>query len=281
MIMNFYRGEPEEGFSLAKISFRGICRLSLVPVRAADSDKSEMVTQLLFGDHYTVLEESENGKWLKIKIQYDNYEGWIDQKQHSQISEDYFFQINNLDYKISTEICTSILFRQHYLQVVLGSILPIASNELFRMEEQLDFKGTSKSLWEKKGYKFLKIIAMKYINAPYMWGGKTPFGIDCSGFTQQVYKICGYKLPRDAYQQALTGKIVADLEEAAPGDLAFFTNTQGRVFHVGIILEDNKIIHSSGKVKVDKIDENGIYDLEKNYYSHPLSSIRRIFKDLK
>lgn len=276
--MGHYKSEFDEAISSATVSFRGICRLSIIPVRASDSDKSEMVTQLLFGDHYTILEESKNGKWLKICIFFDGYEGWIDKKQHSLISEEFFFQINHLDYKICTDVSAQIQFKKQVLHVVLGSILPIASNELFRMEDELQYSGRAKSLWEKTGFKYFKEIALQYLNAPYLWGGKTPFGIDCSGFTQQVFKICGYKLPRDAYQQALVGKIVPDLDEAAPGDLAFFTNTEGRVYHVGIILEDNKIIHASGKVKIDLLDENGIYDVVNNIYSHPLSSLRRILK---
>ncbi|MDQ3394152.1 MAG: C40 family peptidase [Bacteroidota bacterium] len=276
--MGHFKIEFDEGISTPTVSFRGICRLSIVPVRSSDSDKSEMVTQLLFGDHYSVLEESENGKWLKIKIYYDDYEGWIDKKQHSFISEPFFYQINNLDYKICTDVTAKILFKKQVIHVVLGSILPMASNELFRMEDELQYSGGSKSIWEKRDYKFLKEVALQYLNTPYLWGGKSPFGIDCSGFSQKVFKICGYKLPRDAYQQALVGKIVPDIEDAAPGDLAFFTNTQGRVYHVGIILEDGNIIHASGKVKIEKIDENGIFDKENNVYSHPLSSLRRILK---
>jgi hypothetical protein len=276
--MSNYKLEFDEGISSSAVSFRGICRLSIVPVRATESDKSEMVTQLLFGDHYTILEESSNRKWLKIRIFYDEYEGWIDRKQHSLISEDFFYQISHLDYKICTDVTAKILFKKQDLHVVMGSILPMATNELFRLEDELQYSGNAKSLWEVRGYNFFKETALKFLNSPYLWGGKTPFGIDCSGFTQIVFKICGYKLPRDAYQQALVGTIVSDLEDAAPGDLAFFTNTKGRVFHVGIILDDKKIIHSSGKVKIDILDENGIFDVENQVYSHPLSSLRRILK---
>ncbi|MDQ3534734.1 MAG: C40 family peptidase [Bacteroidota bacterium] len=276
--MSNYKLEFDEGISSSAVSFRGICRLSIVPVRATESDKSEMVTQLLFGDHYTILEESSNRKWLKIRIFYDEYEGWIDRKQHSLISEDFFYQISHLDYKICTDVTAKILFKKQDLHVVMGSILPMATNELFRLEDELQYSGNAKSLWEVRGYNFFKETALKFLNTPYLWGGKTPFGIDCSGFTQIVFKICGYKLPRDAYQQALVGTIVSDLEDAAPGDLAFFTNTKGRVFHVGIILDDKKIIHSSGKVKIDILDENGIFDVENQVYSHPLSSLRRILK---
>lgn len=278
-MMDHLRFTLDERVHTSNVSFRGICRLNIVPVRALDSDKSELVTQLLFGDHYTILEESKSGKWIKIKVEYDEYEGWIDKKQHSSISEEYFFQINNLEYKICTDLVASILHKKSHLHVVLGSILPIATNELFRMEDQLQYNGSSKSLWEKKGYSYLEETALKFYNAPYLWGGKTPFGTDCSGFTQQVFKICGFKLRRDAYQQALVGTIISDLEEALPGDLAFFTNMQGRVYHVGIIMKDSKIIHSSGKVRIDQIDENGILDLEKKIYSHSLSSIRRILKN--
>lgn len=254
----------------------GVCRLSIVPVRALGSDKSEMVTQLLFGDHYSVLEYSNDRKWLKIKVYFDDYEGWIDAKQHHIISSEYFEQINNINSKITLDATSEILFEKQRIIVLMGSILPIATNELFKMEEQLAFSGKSKGLNDREGYDFLKEIALKYLHAPYLWGGKTPVGIDCSGFTQQVFKLCGYKLQRDARKQVHQGMAVASFEEHSPGDLGVFHNTEQKVNHVGIILEDNNIIHASGRVRVDKIDEVGIFNNDLNVHTHKLSAIRKI-----
>lgn len=257
-----------------EVSEKGICRLSIVPVRAEGNDRAEIVTQLLFGDHYEVLAVSENANWLRIKIHFDGYDGWIDKQQHYQISEAYFNQINNSDYKICTDITSSILFSKHHINIVLGSILPISTNEIFKVEEQLAFNGEAKSLSQRREFDFLKQIAFKYINAPYLWGGRSPFGIDCSGFVQNVFRISGYELPRDAYQQATFGEATADI---LPGDLAFFAKDE-KIDHVGICLGDGEIIHASGKVRVDSIDDAGIKHCDSGQLTHKLHSIRRILK---
>jgi cell wall-associated NlpC family hydrolase len=254
---------------------KGICRLGLVPVRAEAADTSEQVTQLLFGDHYEILEDSAGENWLKIRIHFDQYEGWIDTKQHTVISEEYYDQINNSDYKISLDIASSILHNKHRINILLASVLPISTSELFQIEEQLAYNGESKSLSQKRDFEYMKQIALMYLNAPYQWGGKTPFGIDCSGFTQQVFRICGYRLMRDASQQIKHGREVV-LNDALPGDLAFFQNEQGNITHVGIVWESAQIIHASGKVRIDQLDENGILNLTSNKHSHQLHSVRRL-----
>ncbi|MDN5200462.1 NlpC/P60 family protein [Fulvivirgaceae bacterium BMA10] len=257
---------------------KGVCRLSIVPVRSQHSDKSELVTQLLFGDHYSILKKSKDNRWVKIRVHFDDYEGWISLKQHHQISNEYFDQINHSDYKISTDLSSTILFKKHPINILIGSILPISTNELFKVEEHLAFNGESKSLSQKRDFEYLKGVAKKFLNAPYLWGGKTPFGIDCSGFTQQVFKICGYKLKRDSGMQAEQGIAVENFDDQEPGDLAFFANDEMKVNHVGIILDEQKVIHASGFVRIDMIDKEGIFNEELNSYSHRLFSIRRILK---
>src|SRR6478609_3684699 len=257
----------------------GICRLSVVPVRLEPADKGEMVTQLLFGDQYEVTQQSADKKWLKIKIHYDHYEGWIDEKQHHTISKDYFDYLDQAEFKITTDITTSILYHKSPQVILMGSMIPISSSELFKMEEQFAFNGEAKNVGQKREFEFLKNTAIKYINAPYVWGGKSPFGIDCSGFTQMVFKISGYNLFRDSWQQGNQGKSVKSFHEARPGDLAFFKNNDGKIVHVGILLNEDKIIHASGRVRIDHFNEEGILNLETKIYTHQFAHIRRILAE--
>lgn len=256
----------------------GVCRLSLVPVRAEGSDKAELTSQLLFGEHYEVLSASKDKKWLKIKMHFDQYEGWIDVKQHHSISKDHFDYINRADFKISTDTTTSILYNKSPLPILMGSIIPISGSELFKMEEQFAFNGESKSLGQKRDAEFIKLTAKKYLNAPYLWGGRSPFGIDCSGFVQMVFKINGYRLSRDAGQQVKQGKALA-FGDIQPGDLAFFKGRDERITHVGIFLGDDKIIHASGKVRIDHLNEEGILHFESKVYTHTFSQVRRVLSE--
>ena len=259
-----------------EITGYGVCRLSAVPVRKEPADQSEQVTQLLFGDEYEVFEQSKDKKWLRIRITFDQYPGWIDAKQHHAITRDYFEYISRADYKITTDVTSSLLYNKNPLAILMGSVIPISSAELFKMEEQFAFNGESKSLGQKREYDFLKSIATKYLNAPYQWGGKSPFGIDCSGFVQMVYKICGYRLYRDAWQQATQGKTVAGFETALPGDVVFFKNDRDKIHHTGILLTDQKIIHASGRVRIDSVNENGLLNTDLKIVTHTFSHIRRI-----
>ena len=253
----------------------GVCRLNLVPVRSGMTHPSEMTTQLLFGDEYEVIERSEDKKWCKIRITFDQYEGYIDARQHHPISRDYFEYLSRAEFKITTDVTSGLLYNKVSIPIVIGSIIPITGSELFKMEEQFAFNGESKSIGQKRDFDFLKAIALKYLQSPYLWGGKSPFGIDCSGFVQQVFKINGYRLQRDAWQQASQGKPVKSLDDAQPGDVAFFRNDENRIVHTGILLEDQKIIHASGRVRIDTLDTKGILNSETRQYTHQLDIIRR------
>jgi hypothetical protein len=257
----------------------GVCRLSVVAVRAEPSDKAEQVTQLLFGDHYEVVEQSKDKKWLRVKINFDQYEGWLDAKQHHPVSKEYFDYFNRAEFKITTDLTSSMLYNKSPLIILMGSMIPISSSELFKMEEQLAFNGEAKNVGQKREFEYLKNIAMKYVNSPYQWGGKSPFGIDCSGLTQIVYKICGYKLQRDSSQQATQGKPVNSSHDHKPGDLAFFKNKEEKINHVGIILDNDRIIHASGRVRIDHINEEGILNMDTKIYTHSLSHIRRFLPE--
>lgn len=257
--------------NLLQMMTLGVCTLSIIPVRTEPSDKSELCTQLLFGDEYEVLAISENTKWLKIKIIFDEYEGWIDAKQHTSIE-----QLNNHEQYITTQLFQNISTENIQFPIVIGSLIPAPINDSFFIGNQKFHIETTQALSSiNYGYADLQHIAKLYINAPYLWGGKTPFGIDCSGFIQQVFKICGIKLPRDAYQQEVLGKNIRFGEQKA-GDLVFFAGESGRVIHVGLMIDTETIIHAHAYVRQDLLTEQGILNLKTNLYSHKLHSIKRM-----
>lgn len=253
----------------------GIALLSVIAIRKEMSHRSEQISQLLFGETYEVLQKQ--GSWMQIRCSYDNYEGWIDESQHCELSEKDFLNTNNADSGIALELVNSATSSSHSVPVLAGSTLPFFDGMNFKIaKEKFIYNGQAVQTDSKNPVVFER-IALKYLNAPYLWGGRSPFGIDCSGFTQVIFKFVGVPLLRDAYQQAGQGSIVNFIEEAQPGDLAFFGNEEGRIVHVGIILKDNKIIHASGKVRIDKLDHFGIHNTEQKKYSHSLKIIKRIF----
>jgi hypothetical protein len=252
----------------------GICNLSIVSLRNEASDKSELVSQVLFGDSFKVLESRT--KWSRIRIAFDNYEGWIDNKQFLDIYEEEYEKLNNASLVLSAELIDFISDKNQNLSTIpLGARLPnIVLNSFNLGNHSYTFDGDILS--GKKHKNMLIETAFSYLNTPYLWGGKTPFGIDCSGFTQMVYKLCGYKLLRDASQQATQGEVLSFIEESEPGDLAFFDNNDGDIIHVGIIMKDNYIIHAHGKVRVDRLDHSGIYNVDTRRHTHKLRVIKKI-----
>ncbi len=250
----------------------GICHLAIVSLRAEPSDKSELVSQVLFGETMRIIEQTE--KWSKIELLNDQYQGWIDNKQYQIISYNDLEKLQALPKKLNGDLIDYITNDQHFLQPIpLGSELSFLEIPEININN-FAFEGTVLSKQEKKE-NFLK-IAFMYLNAPYLWGGKTPFGIDCSGFTQMVYKLNGYQIPRDASQQALIGAPLSFIEESEIGDLAFFDNEEGRIIHVGIIMKDNYIIHAHGKVRIDRLDHLGILNTDTGRHTHKLRVIKKI-----
>jgi hypothetical protein len=254
----------------------GVCRLALVAVRVVPNADSKQVNQLLFGDHYEVLQKTDDNEWMFIKVHFDSSEGWITKEQHHSITREYFEQINNANFKITTDLTSSILYKKSPITILMGSIVPISNSELFKLEEQFAFNGEAKSLGQKREFEFLNNIALKYLNAPELPGGKSPFGIDAAGFVQMVYKISGYSMPLGIAQQAGEGKIVKSLGEALPGDVAFFTKMDDKITHAGILLNDDKIIHVDGKVRIDHLMEEGILRGDTKIFTHSLKEIRRV-----
>ncbi len=245
----------------------GICNLSIVPLRLEPSDKSELVSQLLYGDYFKILEQRKF--WSKIRLAFDSYEGWIENKQYLEIEEENYKILHNSTPKLSIDLVEFIQDKNDQLHpILLGSSL----NGLSLLNHSHD----GHIVEGKKAKSNLLQTAFLYLNAPYLTGGKSPFGIDCSGFTQMVYKLNGYCLLRDASQQASQGEALSFIEESEPGDLAFFDNNEGDIVHVGIIMKDNYIIHADGQVRIDRLDHSGIYHVDKHTHTHKLRVIKKV-----
>jgi len=259
------------------MTMNAICPLSQIPVRYDPSDKSEMVTQLLFGETFSILEE--RGNWQLVRIHLDNYEGWIDRKQSLPVTDEFLEKIQVHSNHIVTDKTAVCYCKDDSTYVLLGkgSYLPLSAGSTFHLGHKMYTTiSKTKAIPKKFSKSKVALTAMDYLNVPYLWGGRSIMGIDCSGLVQIVYHMCGLDLPRDSSQQALVGKAIDFVDEALPGDLAFFDNLAGEIIHVGIIIEPGKILHASGRVKIDKIDHNGIFSLDQGIYTHSLRIIKRL-----
>jgi hypothetical protein len=254
----------------------GVCNLALVPLRTDPSDKSEICSQLFFGDCFIIIETGE--KWSRVICNYDDYEGWIDNKQYLMISDTEYYGLSNLNLVLGLSAIHVILKSDtsEPLNLLAGTIIPHTVDNYFYLgETRYNFEG---QVHKPNINEFLTSVyeaAMFYLNAPYLWGGRSIFGIDCSGFTQMVFRQFGIRLKRDAWQQAEQGELLGFIQEARAGDLAFFDNDEGRITHVGIMLDNNRIIHASGMVRIDAIDTQGIFNKELNKYTHKLRIVKR------
>lgn len=254
----------------------GIVHLPVVPVRAEASDKSEQINQLVFGETFKILEKTE--KWTHIISSFDDYEGWIDAKQYRLVDEATAHQANADQGYVSLDLLNRVMTANgQYMHVPMGSTLPQFKSLNFGWEkEQFQFYGKTVQAGSTAVSGKIQELAQSLLNVPYQWGGRSPMGMDCSGFTQIVFKIIGKKLKRDAWQQAEQGVLVNFIEEVQPGDLVFFDNEEGRIIHVGIALANHKVIHASGHVRIDNLDHHGIYNTETRKYSHNLRIIKRV-----
>ncbi len=252
----------------------GICNLSIVPLRALPTSKSEMVNQVLFGESFIVLEKEK--EWSKIRMRFDDYEGWINNIQYLEIGRELYDKILYSDPIIAGDLLDFITDSQDNITTIpMGADLPFYKDKRLQIaEETYYYEGHT--INGSLGKEQIIPTAYRYLNSPYLWGGRTPFGIDCSGLTQMVYKICGFHLKRDASEQASQGEALSFIEESEPGDLAFFDNEEGLITHVGIIMKDNHIIHAHGKVRIDYLDHSGIYNSDTKRHTHKLRVIKKI-----
>lgn len=248
-----------------------ICENVFVPLRSGPSHKTEMLSQVLFGEKYQIIDKL--GHWLKIRTLFDNYSGWIDMNhvQQCQTSDKEHGMVLNRSLLCYKSDKTKII-----LEAGCEIYEPDFEGKKFSIGDNLyqtcpDF---NKSYVVTKGT--LEDTAMRFLNSPYIWGGRIAPGIDCSGFTQLIYKIHGIPIPRDSWKQAESGVMVNFLDETKPGDLVFFDNEQEKITHVGMIISRGLVIHASGRVRMDAIDHQGIYKKEERRYSHHLRMIKRL-----
>lgn len=254
----------------------GICHLSIVPIRHRPEDQAEIVSQLLFGEMVSIVGR-KNKSWIKVKCTNDDYIGWIDPKQIIAIDAATHEKLSART-GVCLDLASSFSHESKSHPILIGSSLPLFDGMSFKMPYgKCIYNGQAIMTEDRKPSVDLLIkIAKKYLNAPYLWGGRSPFGIDCSGFTQVVFKLMGVALPRDVDQQVKLGEIIDFVELSKEGDLAFFENKEGHIHHVGIMYGEGQIIHASGQVRIDRLDHEGIYNQDIRKYTHRLKYVKRI-----
>jgi cell wall-associated NlpC family hydrolase len=248
-----------------------VCIVPVCPVRAEPSHKSEQVSQLLFGELCEVVESAKD--FVKIKVLYDSYEGWCQESQLDKVEENEIFLKKR---SLAGDWLNEITIDEKIMRIPFGSSLPDSD---YVGRHRVTYSGKVIDVEKNPlNTELLEKLAFPFLNTPYLWGGRSVFGIDCSGFTQNVFKFFNIPLLRDASQQVTQGDEVGFLQEAKAGDLAFFDNEAGRIIHVAILLHANTIIHASGKVRLDTINTQGIINTDTGKRTHKLRLIKRIVK---
>jgi gamma-D-glutamyl-L-lysine dipeptidyl-peptidase len=255
-----------------------IIKISLAAVRSQPNHRSEMVGQMLFGELGEILKKQDN--WLNIRQLWDDSMGWIDVRQTENItpSEVDFFEKNNAH---SLSLTEPVLADDHFVPILIGSSLPAFDGIRFKIGERA-FTFSGQTIFnhsiEPTG-EFLARIAKKYLFAPHLSGGRSPFGMDVAFFAQLIYKMVGIKIAATTDEQVKQGRVVHFMEETQAGDLAFFDDARGRIDHVGLIISDTHLLHVDGFVRADRVDHFGIFNENLGKYTHQMRVVKRFLPD--
>jgi len=256
----------------------GICPLSTVAIRNSASHKSEMISQLLFGELVEILER-KGRQWVKVRCAHDNLVGWVATNQLEAITPNEF-ALYQEQFAFVLDVFHALSTADSFLPLTLGARLPNFDGLRFFVGEKT-FNYSGQAVFPQdivQGPEIIQKIAKRFLNVPFLWGGRSTLGVDGPGLVQVVFGIAGYALPREAFEQVERGDNVDFAEQSQPADVAFFENQKGRITHAGIMLPEGKIIHSYGKVRIDKLDHYGIFSREKGGYTHKLRIIKRLWE---
>ncbi len=253
------------------------CNVPVMPLRSEPDHKAEQTSQLLFGEKAEIIDVN-NKDWAHIHCAWDGYEGWCKYSQLADIPKKEFRKETKY---LAGSHSDRLIMPAGEMWLPLGCDLTgLKGGKIKPTHEAGKYKGAKLRVKDAtlSGDKLEK-AALHYLHAPYQWGGRSIAGIDCSGLTQMAFKLCNHALPRDAAQQAQAGQLVDFLQHAECGDLAFFDNKEGKIVHVGIILNSQNIIHAtdtSGRVVIDRIDQGGIVSVSLKKRTHSLRMVRRM-----
>lgn len=253
-----------------------ICIVSVAPLRSRPSHSEEQISQVLFGEHVRILDR-QGKNWYKVKCEWDAYVAWVDSKQVFRIDQKEFDK-NKKHQAFALELVHGAMCSSFGMPICIGSTLPQFDGISCRTPMgKMTYSGQAifDDTIEIDEYRLVK-LGLKYLHAPYQWGGRSPFGIDGSGLIQMIYKLAGLRVPRDANRQLALGEIIDFPSDAKAADLAFFEDTKGNIIHVGMITQPSQILHAHGKVRIDYFDHHGIYNSELGKYTHKLRIIKRI-----
>jgi len=258
---------------------KGITPLAFIPVREEPGHASEMKSQLLFGEIFEVLETGPDN-WILIQNEYDGYRGWIIHHPSWILGGESAETLSGSKIHITNEWLTLLkkMSDGETIFIPAGSTLYLDPKDSMRAfcGDWYELENACRTLSGDHA-RDLQTLAAEFLNIPYLWGGKSSFGTDCSGLVQTLFRIMGIRCGRDTSEQHREGYTVNLLAESKPGDLVFFDDTQGEINHVGVLLDPGNIFHAAGSARIDPIDHQGIYDVSGNTYSHKLRLIKRIF----